>query len=91
MRRRYVFDVHQQICDDSLAELLPDLEKIVLAKFDCKEILHRLKDNNEKMTTKEKVTLWQTMKVIFRLFSYKTLYTCFIHERGVRMGKVLMC
>uniref|UniRef100_A0A0K0DBE6 Bestrophin homolog n=1 Tax=Angiostrongylus cantonensis TaxID=6313 RepID=A0A0K0DBE6_ANGCA len=45
-RRHYVFDTNHRACDQSITDIVPNIETLVQRRFDVETLIHRLKENS---------------------------------------------
>jgi len=62
-RKGFIFDTHQQSCDKVLAQIVPSVQEMIERRFDTEDIVMKLKNEGQNMTTEEKVALWEMLKL----------------------------
>ncbi|KAI6243763.1 Peroxisomal assembly protein PEX3 [Aphelenchoides fujianensis] len=61
-RKHFIFDSHQQSCDKQVQETVEELLKLLNARFNTEQLVRRLQ-TEENIQMKEKIELWEQMKV----------------------------
>lgn len=61
-RRHYVFDTNHRACDQSIVDIVPNVQTLIQGRFDIEALIHKLKVSND-LTVDEKVEIWNKVKV----------------------------
>ncbi|VDM61282.1 unnamed protein product [Angiostrongylus costaricensis] len=76
-RRHYVFDTNHRACDQSITDIVPNIESLVQRRFDVETLIHRLKENRN-LPFEEKVQIWNRVLSIARIIGIAYSYSLLI-------------
>ncbi|VDO65195.1 unnamed protein product [Heligmosomoides polygyrus] len=62
-RRHYVFDTNHRACDQSIVDIVPNLQTLVQRRFDIDSLIHKLKESAN-LQVQDKIEIWERVKVM---------------------------
>ncbi|KAI6226955.1 Peroxisomal assembly protein PEX3 [Aphelenchoides besseyi] len=89
-KRHFIFDSHQQTCDKEVVETVRELIAKLDSRFDTEQFILRLQ-NEENMDVKEKVKLWEQMKIRTFARLLAVAYTQSIVLIALKTQKSILC
>ncbi|WKY07748.1 hypothetical protein Q1695_007316 [Nippostrongylus brasiliensis] len=62
-RRLYVFDTNHRACDQSISDIIPNLQTLIRQRFDIESLIYKLKEDPN-LSMQEKVEIWNRVKIL---------------------------